>query len=135
MEIGKITVNPMSTLTFASPTTKPRQILTQKEIKTVFEACVTYRERAVLTFCYGLGLRRSEAVNMNLEDVNFTTQLAFVREGKGKKRRVIPMNETVIKNLKIYLESERISKETKAFITTKAGFKVSAPLTPYINNN
>ena len=105
MEIGGITINPISMLSFPRPKTKPREILTQKEIKKVFEECVTYRERAVLSLCYGLGLRRSEAIKINIEDIHFKTSLVYVREGKGKKRRVIPMNPTVSKYLKIYLES------------------------------
>lgn len=125
MEIGKIIINPMSLLSFPRPRTKPREILTQKEIKKVFEACITYRERAVLCLCYGLGLRRSEAIKIDVVDINFKTSLAYVREGKGKKRRVIPMNQTVSTYLKMYLESERKSVETKAFITSKAGLRTT----------
>ena len=121
MEIGKITINPMSTLTFSSPKSKPREILTQKEIKKVFEKCISNREKTVLCLCYGLGLRRSEAIKIDVEDIHFKTSLAYVREGKGKKRRVIPMNQTISKYLKTYLENERTSIETKAFITTKLG--------------
>ncbi len=127
MEIGGITINPMSLLSFPSPTSKPREILTQREIKKVFKECITYRERAVLCLCYGLGLRRSEAIKIDIEDVHFKTSLVYVREGKGKKRRVIPMNQTISKYLKMYLESERVSSKdctgqsTKAFITTKTG--------------
>jgi integrase/recombinase XerD len=121
MEIGGITINPISMLSFPRPKTKPREILTQKEIKKVFEECVTYRERTVLCLCYGLGLRRSEAIKIDIEDIHFKTSLAYIREGKGKKRRVIPMNPTVSKYLKMYLESERTSTKTKAFITTKTG--------------
>ena len=125
MEIGTITVNPMSTLNFPSPKSKPREILTQKEIKELFEACRTHRERAVLSLCYGLGLRRSEAVKITIEDINFSSALAYIREGKGKKRRAIPMNKSVILNLENYLNKERISKGTKGFMTTKSGDKAT----------
>jgi integrase/recombinase XerD len=121
MELGTIRADPMSTLTFSAPKTKPREILTQQEVNEVFENCITYRERAVLNLCYGLGLRRTEAVNLNIEDINFKTSQAFVREGKGKKRRVVPISPKVLQGLKIYLESERTSTKTKAFITTKMG--------------
>jgi len=125
MEIGRITVNPMSTLIFPKPTSKPREILTQKEIKQLFEACTNHRERAVLSLCYGLGLRRSEAVKITIEDINFSTGLAYIREGKGKKRRVIPMNKSIILNLENYLNKERKAKETNVLITTKSGNKSS----------
>ena len=121
MELGTIRVDPMSTLTFSAPKTKPREILTQQEVNEVFDKCITHRERAVLNLCYGLGLRRTEAVSLNVEDINFKTSQAFVREGKGKKRRVVPISPKVLEGLQIYLESERISKKTKAFITTRVG--------------
>ena len=75
--------------------------------------------------CYGLGLRRSEAVKITIEDINFNTQLAYIREGKGKKRRAIPMNKSIILNLENYLNKERKANETNAFITTKNGNKSS----------
>lgn len=125
MELGAITVNPMSSLTFPSPRSKPREILTQKEMKELFEVCQTYRERAVLSLCYGLGLRRSEAEKIKIEDLNFSTELAYIREGKGKKRRVIPMNQNIITHLENYQTKERTSKGTKAFITTKNGDKAT----------
>jgi len=121
LELGNITNNPMSTLEFPRPNSKPREIVTQQEVKTLFNACITYRERAVLNLCYGLGLRRSEVFSLNTEDINFQTAQAIVREGKGKKRRVIPISESVLNGLKTYLESERTSTKTNAFITTKRG--------------
>lgn len=125
MEIGKITVNPMSTLNFPKAKSKPREILTQEEVKQLFEVCKTHRERAILSLCYGLGLRRSEAVKITIKDINFNTQLAYIREGKGKKRRVIPMNKSIILNLENYLNKERKAKETNVLITTKNGEKTT----------
>jgi integrase/recombinase XerD len=121
MELGQIQINPMSTLSFSAPKSKPREILSQKQIKEVFSYCVTYRERTVLNLCYGLGLRRTEAVKLNLEDINFSTAQAFIREGKANKRRVVPISPKVLKGLKCYLENERLSLGTQAFITTKTG--------------
>lgn len=116
LEIRKLSTNPMSTLEFARPKSVPRPVLTQKEIKELFAACETYKERCILSLCYGLGLRRSEVVHLTLEDVRFKTKLLYVRQGKNNKRRVIPMNKTVIKNLKNYLEKERKPSKQTAFI-------------------
>jgi len=116
MEEGAIREDPMSTLTFPTPQSNPRQTLTQTEIKELFEACETYKERAVLSLCYGLGLRRSEAERMNLEDVNFKTKLIYVRQGKNKKRRVVPMNERVAADIRGYIQKERQVKDEKALI-------------------
>lgn len=125
VEIGEISTNPMSTLTFPRPKTNPRDILTQEEIIEMFEKCISYRERVVLCLCYGLGLRRSEAVKMDINDISFNSSLAYVREGKGNKRRVIPISKMVLGYIKTYLESERISTKTGALITTKSGSRAT----------
>lgn len=126
MEIGKITVNPMNTLSFPRPKSKAREILTQNEIKQLFDLCETYKEKAILSIFYGLGLRRTEGENLLLEDVNFKTSLLVVREGKGKKRRVIPMNKAVSESLKKYVLKERKAKsQTKTFFCSRIGLKLS----------
>jgi integrase/recombinase XerD len=126
MEIGKITVNPMDSLTFPRPKSKAREILTPEEITHLFDNCETHREKAVLSIFYGLGLRRSEGENLLLEDVNFKTSLLVVREGKGKKRRVIPMNKAISESLKNYVLKERkATSDTKTFFTSRIGLKMS----------
>jgi integrase/recombinase XerD len=126
MEIGKITVNPMSTLSFPRPKSKAREILTPEEITQLFDLCESYKEKAVLSVFYGLGLRRSEGENLLLEDVNYKTSLLVVREGKGKKRRVIPMNKAISESLKNYVLKERkATSDTKTFFTSRIGLKMS----------
>lgn len=124
LESGKMTVNPMSTLHFPRPKSKTREILNQTEIHTLFEACETHREKAVLSIFYGLGLRRSEGENLVLSDVNFKTNLLVVRAGKGKKRRVIPMNEAITQNLKNYVLKERKANDHAAFFCSKTGHQL-----------
>ena len=121
LEVRELVANPMSTLVFPTPKSMPRPILCQKEIKELFRACETSKERAILSFCYGLGLRCSELVNLTLKDVHFKTKLLYVREGKNKKRRVVPMNQIVAKNLKNYLKKERKPSKQVAFILNAYG--------------
>jgi integrase/recombinase XerD len=66
------------------------------------------REKALLALFYGCGLRRSEAEKLNIDDVNFKNQLLYVRMGKGKRRRVVPMTEQVKRDLENYYKNERI---------------------------
>lgn len=110
MEQGTITQNPISTLSFEKPKSKPREILSQEEITTLFEICITYKEKAILSLCYGLGLRRTEVQNLELTDLDFEHLIAYIREGKGKKRRIVPMTQAIADNLKNYIQFERKSK-------------------------
>ncbi|MBU0533163.1 tyrosine-type recombinase/integrase [Candidatus Micrarchaeota archaeon] len=106
-QTGSITENPFSGLVFPGPESEPRDILSREEIILLYDRCENLRERAVLSLFYGCGLRRSEGEALNVEDVGFRAGLLYVREGKGKKRRAVPMSRQVCEDLKNYIENER----------------------------
>lgn len=125
-QIGNISENPISGLYFPRPESRQREILTIKEIKQVYETAETYREKAILGIFYGCGLRRSEGEALNIKDISFKNSLLYVREGKGKKRRAVPVNEKVLNDFKNYLYNERFAKEGEtAFITNQNGRRTS----------
>jgi integrase/recombinase XerD len=107
-ENGNISKNPFSVLNFPKPKYPPRRVLSKEEIKALYEVCQTMREKALLALFYGCGLRRSEAIKLNIDDVNFKSQLLYVRMGKGKRRRVVPMTDQVKRDLENYYRHERI---------------------------
>ena len=119
--------NPMSALKFTKPASDERMILSIEEIKALYEAAATLRDKAMLGIIYGCGLRRNEAVQLNINDIHFKTQLLYVREGKNRKRRVIPMAEKVISDLKNYYLHER-----HTYASVKAGQDEEAFI---LNNN
>ena len=49
----------------------------------------------ILTFCY-TGLRKQELLNLRVSDIDFERRLLFVRQGKGRKDRMIPLAERLI---------------------------------------
>jgi integrase/recombinase XerC len=64
------------------------------------------RDLAVLELIYGSGLRRSEAMNLDLEDLQDEdgVLMLMVRKGKGKKDRLVPTGKKSYETLKNYLE-------------------------------
>jgi len=127
-EIGKISSNPFGVLSFPKVQSPPRQVLTLEEIKTLYQVAENMRDQAALSLFYGCGLRRSEAIKLNIIDINFKGQLLYVREGKGKKRRVVPLTEQVKTDLQNYYQYERslyikeITKDNQqAFILNNRG--------------
>ena len=91
-----------------------RIIFTQEEIQILYKTCQNSVEKTILHLCYGCGLRRNEVELLDLKDVNFEQKLLFIRKGKGKKRRVIPLTEAIVKDLKEYcIYTEIVSKKTK----------------------
>jgi integrase/recombinase XerD len=92
--------------------------LTPDEIKQLFEAThvgdgspwdqeTGARDRAILSICYGCGLRRNEAKQLDIDDVNLDKGIVHVRKGKGNKERLVPVNTNNIKHLEDYLYNAR----------------------------
>ena len=62
------------------------------------------RDKCVLELMYATGIRVSELVGINLEDVDITERLIRIR-GKGKKERLIPFGKKAEDSLSLYIRS------------------------------
>jgi integrase/recombinase XerD len=65
------------------------------------------RDRAMLEILYSSGLRRMELLQLKLYDVDQKHGLVTIREGKGKRDRVVPIGERALAWLDIYLNTLR----------------------------
>jgi len=120
--------NPMSAIMIKPPQHKERQPLSRDEIKKLFDVCTSFRELSLLHLFYSCGLRRDEAVKLDLRDVNFRKRLLYVRSGKGSKRRVVPMTAKVSGDMENYINHERNEKgssDTEAFMHNRRGRRMS----------
>ncbi|MDM5333240.1 site-specific tyrosine recombinase XerD [Ureibacillus composti] len=64
------------------------------------------RDTAMLELLYGTGMRISECIELNLEDIHLT--MGFVRVfGKGGKERIVPLGKSAIRACNEYLQSAR----------------------------
>lgn len=61
------------------------------------------RDRAILTLLYGCGLRISEALNLNVGDINEKSENLRIK-GKGNKERIVPLLPIIWKNISLYLQ-------------------------------
>lgn len=121
-QIGNIKENPISGLSFPSPESNQRAVLTIEEIKQLYAVSETYREKAILGIFYGCGLRRSEGAALDVKDISFTSSLVYVRKGKGGKRRAVPINEKVLNDFKNYQYYGRLAmQDESAFVCNNRG--------------
>jgi len=65
------------------------------------------RDRAILETLYGLGLRRGECVRLDLTDVDLSAGTLLVRDGKGRKDRLLPVPGRAAAALGVYLRDVR----------------------------
>jgi len=63
------------------------------------------RDIALLNISYYLGLRRSEIIALNWQDLDFKASTLIIIQGKGKKDRVLPMSSPLRESLWNYLQS------------------------------
>ena len=105
------------------------QILTGKEVELLLSqpACVDpkgYRDKAMLEVMYATGIRVTELIDLNCEDVNL--DLGIVRCDGAKKSRAIPLYPAALRALAVYLRDVRPvmiadPNETALFVNISGG--------------
>lgn len=107
--------NPASDLELPRlPMRLPRDVLTQDEVERVLEqpdtrAALGVRDRAILEVLYSTGVRRTELVNLRRADVDEERGTVMVREGKGRRDRMIPIGERALGWVTRYVRDVRPS--------------------------
>ena len=88
-------------------TKKLPKVMSVAEIENILKNHLTDIESAVLELLYGAGLRVSELVNLELNNVEMSSR--YVRcIGKGSKERIIPIGEKAVNALKTYLKKREL---------------------------
>ncbi len=116
---GVVKVNPAKLVSSPKrPKNLPR-VPTAHELDAVLEADLSevaafpLRDRLILELLYGCGIRNSELVGLNLEDIHFNEGTVLVK-GKGKKQRMVPLGECSLDALQHYLpERGRVLTQKK----------------------
>ena len=90
----------------------PKHVLTVEEVELVLQQPTIsdpmgLRDRAILETLYSTGIRRGELIQLKLYDTDLRGGTLFIRQGKGKKDRVVPIGERAIKWIEKYLREVR----------------------------
>jgi len=100
--------NPAALVSTPKLPKKLPRVPTAEEINAVLDsgmperAAFPERDRLLLELLYGCGLRNSELVGINLDDVHWSNDALLVR-GKGKKQRLVPLGDAAAQAIRDYL--------------------------------
>ena len=124
--------NPFTSLILNYPKLEnpSRLILSTQEIKVLYQSTANHQERAILSLAYGCGLRAKEIEYLNLSDILFRERLLIIQQGKGYKRRTVPLSKAVLQDLEDYHREERskqhILRNEQAFLLNARGNRLRA---------
>ena len=72
------------------------KVLAQEEIKALLQGTENLKHRAMLMLAYGLGLRLGEVLALVPTDIDSRRMVLYVRGGKGKKDRDLPLPQSLL---------------------------------------
>lgn len=121
-------------------TQRQRRWLTKKEIDLLYAACSNdsagIMNRAILSVYYGLGLRRTEGVSLDIDDIYSKADSIYVRKGKLSKERYVPMTNSVFHDIEIYIQRVRAPRllsckreEERALFVSENGSRITGNAT------
>jgi site-specific recombinase XerD len=77
-------------------------LLTRAEVAAILNACTDARHRAMLSVCYGCGLRLSEVLALRVGDIDSERKLLRIEQGKGAKDRLVSISPALLEALRAY---------------------------------
>lgn len=115
---GYIAKNPASGLDPIKAEKRIKKPLSDMELETLRRRCLIKRDTALIEFLYSIGVRVSELVSLNRQDIDFNNLNAIVY-GKGAKERETYLTASACMHLKEYLES-RTDGNDALFVSLRA---------------
>lgn len=116
---GLVKNDPASLLEGPRPGRKLPDTLSITEIERIIEAidmstAEGERNKAIIETLYGCGLRVSELTNLKITDIFFREMFVKVI-GKGNKERFVPIGNTAIRHINLYLDNSRMHVQPKKY--------------------
>jgi len=133
---GQISNNPAADLELPSvPYRQLPHVLSHAEIESILaladiDSAEGLRDRTLLEVLYATGIRRREATQLTVFDVDHGRGTLFVRQGKGRKDQVVPLGERALAWLRRYLDDVRsvwgVDAENRWLFLTRTGTPMPA---------
>ena len=120
---GVVEQNPAALVSTPKLPKKLPRVPTIEEMNTVLDgqmpevASFPERDRIMFELLYGCGIRNSELIGINLDDIRLSSEAILIR-GKGKKERYVPFGDSVKAALAVYLPLRQQTLAERKKITT-----------------
>lgn len=114
---GYISKNPTIGLEPIKSEKKIKKPFSDEELEKLRRVCAQERDIALIEFLYSTGVRASELIAINRNDVDFAGKTVIVL-GKGSKEREVYLTATAVLYLKEYLNNRTDTNEA-LFVTTR----------------
>ncbi len=98
-------------------------VLSKEEIASMIRVTKNLKHKSLIVLIYSCGLRRSEAINLKLTDIDSQRMLIKIRGGKGKKDRYVQLANGTLKVLRQYYKGHNL---TEWLFTGQKGGQYSA---------
>jgi integrase/recombinase XerC len=132
---GIVEQNPAALVSTPKLPKKLPRVPTMEEMNSVLDgqmpevAAFPERDRLMLELLYGCGIRNSELVGIDLDDVRLSSE-AILISGKGKKERYVPFGNGVTSALAAYLPVRQMvlaetRKDTRALLVNQRGGRLT----------
>ena len=126
---GYLKTNPITSLSSPKQEKHLPLFFTEEEVTKLIDSVQLknerdYRDRAVMETFYSTGIRVSELVGMNIEDVDFIGGIVKVL-GKGRKERIVPIGEQALSTIRAYLDKRKKEQDTGALFLNKNGKRIT----------
>ncbi len=121
-----ISTNPVASIRTPKQEKKLPRFLEYDEIKRLLctppvNTWLGARDRAILETLYSTGIRVSELVALNMDDIDFLGEVVHVR-GKGKKERIAPIGSSALQVIQHYMEYRNKRAQSNGNFDTKVLF-------------
>lgn len=83
------------------------KVLSKQEIKDLIDCTNNIKHRCIVSLLYSAGLRRSELLNLKIEDIDGKRMLITVKGAKGNKDRMTVLSPTLLEELRTYFKEFR----------------------------
>jgi integrase/recombinase XerC len=123
---GRLSSNPVTPVRTPKQDKKLPRFLEYEEVKRLLETppvdnWLGARDRAILETLYSTGIRVSELVGLNMDDIDFLGEVAHIR-GKGKKERIAPISSSALQTIQHYMEYRNKRAQSNANFDSKVLF-------------